>query len=287
MRTRARARHARAMRLLPAPLHAPLSPPAASLAQYVVTRWYRAPELLCESEIYGSPVDVWAVGCVLAELLSRRILFKGNSTREQLQLIIEKLGVPGPDDMTGITSPAVIDTIRRMGAGATHQPLSEQFPGASPLALDLLARLLTFDQIKRCTVDEALSHPYLWEMHSRACEPVSDEPFDWAFERDFPDEMPQAVLQHHIFAEIQALRASTSHLVAQQAAAATAAAAAEAAQAADAAAAAAAAAQAAQAQVAAAAPAPAAVVVAAAADRGGGGVSSQQPASAMEEVGKS
>ena len=123
------------------------------LTEYVVTRWYRAPELLCEAEIYGSPVDVWSVGCIFAEILGRSIMFKGTSTHNQLLLIIEKIGVPSPEEMTGISNGIVIDTIRRMGDGKFVLPFAEQFPGASMLAIDLLSRMLTFDQIKRCTVD--------------------------------------------------------------------------------------------------------------------------------------
>lgn len=150
-----------------------LPPPCPSAHLTPHPRRAAAPELLCESEIYGSPVDVWAVGCIFAEILGRRIMFKGASTREQLQIIIDKLGVPPADEMTGITNRIVIDTIHKMGAGKVPTPFAEQFPGASPMAIDLLSRMLTFDQIKRCTVDEALSHPYLWELHSRAREPVS------------------------------------------------------------------------------------------------------------------
>lgn len=93
------------------PTHPPS--PAPSSRRYVVTRWYRAPELLCESDLYGTPVDVWAVGCIFAEILGRRPLFKGANTREQLDLIIAKLGTPGPDDLRGITSKPVLDLLRR------------------------------------------------------------------------------------------------------------------------------------------------------------------------------
>lgn len=72
------------------------------LTEYVVTRWYRAPELLCESDVYGTPVDLWAVGCIFAEILGRKPLFRGSSTREQLELIINKLGTPVGDDLRGV-----------------------------------------------------------------------------------------------------------------------------------------------------------------------------------------
>lgn len=56
-------------------------------------------------------------------------------------------------------------------------------------------------------MQEALNHPYLHELHSRAREPLCDTPFDWAFERDYPDEMPQALLQRHMFNEMLSFRA--------------------------------------------------------------------------------
>jgi len=57
------------------------------------------------------------------------------------------------------------------------------------------------------SLQEALSHPYLWELHSRAREPVCMRAFDWTFEKDYPDEMPQPLLQHHMYHEMLALRA--------------------------------------------------------------------------------
>ena len=69
------------------------------------------------------------------------------------------------------------------------------FPACPPDGLDLLARLLKFDQRTRITVDEALAHPYLSELHSRAGEPVAEMLFDWRYEESFPDEMPKQLMQ--------------------------------------------------------------------------------------------
>lgn len=84
------------------------------LTEYVVTRWYRAPELLCEADTYGTAVDVWSVGCIFAEILGRKPLFRGSSTSDQLRLVIEKLGSPTDDELTLIHGEDVLKQIRSM-----------------------------------------------------------------------------------------------------------------------------------------------------------------------------
>ena len=71
----------------------------ANLTEYVVTRWYRAPELLLSSKHYTSAIDMWSVGCIFAELLGRRPLFAGDDYLHQLQLVCEVLGTPTDEDM--------------------------------------------------------------------------------------------------------------------------------------------------------------------------------------------
>ena len=77
-----------------------------------MTRWYRAPELLCESDTYATGVDVWSVGCIFAEILGRKPLFRGSSTSDQLRLIIEKLGSPLPEELSAIHNESVLRQIR-------------------------------------------------------------------------------------------------------------------------------------------------------------------------------
>jgi mitogen-activated protein kinase 1/3 len=74
------------------------------MTEYVVTRWYRAPELLLSCDHYTAAIDVWSVGCILAELLGRRPLFPGKDYVDQLKLIIKTLGPPSEDDLTFINS---------------------------------------------------------------------------------------------------------------------------------------------------------------------------------------
>jgi len=70
-----------------------------AINDYIQTRWYRAPELLLNAVMYDQSVDMWSVGCILAEMIIGKILFKGNSTINQLSLIMELIGIPSPDDI--------------------------------------------------------------------------------------------------------------------------------------------------------------------------------------------
>mmetsp|Transcript_76577 Transcript_76577/g.155441 ORF Transcript_76577/g.155441 Transcript_76577/m.155441 type:complete len:403 (+) Transcript_76577:105-1313(+) len=174
------------------------------LTEYVVTRWYRAPELLCECETYGPAVDVWSTGCIMGEILARRPLFQGSSTRAQLELIIRLLGSPSDEVLEAVASPAAARIIRNMPK-YPRADFAAVFPGVNPQGLDLLSRMLVFDYRKRLSVDDALKHPYLEELHSRADEPTCST-FDFTFEKDYPDEMPRELLQKHMFSEMLTLQ---------------------------------------------------------------------------------
>ena len=70
----------------------------------VVTQYYRAPELLAGCKHYGPEIDMWAVGCVFAELLGRKVLFEGQKPSLQLEMITDLLGSPSLDDLRHVTS---------------------------------------------------------------------------------------------------------------------------------------------------------------------------------------
>lgn len=74
------------------------------MTEYVVTRWYRAPELLLSCDSYDEAIDVWAAGCILAELLGRRALFPGRDYMDQLKLIVRTLGNPDDESLRHISS---------------------------------------------------------------------------------------------------------------------------------------------------------------------------------------
>jgi serine/threonine protein kinase len=76
-----------------------ISSEVEGLTEYVVTRWYRAPELLCDNQIYGKAVDVWSMGCIFAEILLRRPFLQGRDYLHQLKLIIKLVGKPKEEDL--------------------------------------------------------------------------------------------------------------------------------------------------------------------------------------------
>ena len=123
-----------------------------TLTEYVVTRWYRAPELLTDSCHYGSAVDMWSVGCIFAEILTRKPLFQGRDYMHQLQVIIELLGTPTEQDLSFITNDSAKQTIKTFSRRRKRQ-FKKPFTGCNPVALDLLEKMLVFDPSRRCSID--------------------------------------------------------------------------------------------------------------------------------------
>ena len=143
------------------------------LSEYMGTRWYRAPECILGSQNYGTPVDMWGVGCVLAEAISGDVLFPGSSTMDQLRCIMQITGRPTGGDIESIGSP-----LAEIIMGDVEQPeplaLSELYPEASAESLDMIRMLLQFNPARRIRVTQALRHPYVVDFHN-----PEDEPDHW------------------------------------------------------------------------------------------------------------
>lgn len=88
------------------------------MTEYVVTRWYRAPELLLSCDKYTEAIDIWAVGCILAELLLRKPLYPGKDYLHQLKIIVEHLGMPKSEDLMFITNKRAREYIRGLNVTA-------------------------------------------------------------------------------------------------------------------------------------------------------------------------
>ncbi|XP_038706497.1 mitogen-activated protein kinase 3-like [Tripterygium wilfordii] len=151
------------------------------MTEYVVTRWYRAPELLLNSSEYTAAIDVWSAGCIFMELMNRKPLFPGKDHMHQMRLLTELLGTPTESDLEFVRNEEARNYIRQFNPHP-RQPLHKVFQHVNPLAIDLVDRMLTFDPTKRITVEEALAHPYLSRLHDVDDEPVCLEPFSFDFE---------------------------------------------------------------------------------------------------------
>ncbi|KAK6182669.1 cyclin-dependent kinase 6 [Patella vulgata] len=125
-----------------------------ALTSVVVTLWYRAPEVLLQGQ-YATPVDLWSCGCILAELYNRRPLLCGQSDVEQLKKIFELIGLPSDSDW-----PDSVSLPRESFKNKPPQPLGKYVPEIDPIGRDLLEKLLCFNQHRRISAREALSHRY-------------------------------------------------------------------------------------------------------------------------------
>ncbi|KAL1543889.1 Mitogen-activated protein kinase mmk1 [Salvia divinorum] len=151
------------------------------MTEYVVTRWYRAPELLLNSSDYTTAIDVWSVGCIFMELMDRKPLFPGRDHVHQLRLLMELIGTPSEAEL-GLLNENAKRYIRQLPP-YSRQSFTDKFPHVHPLAIDLIEKMLTFDPRQRLTVEGALEHPYLNSLHDISDEPVCATPFNFDFEQ--------------------------------------------------------------------------------------------------------
>ncbi|XP_020946988.1 mitogen-activated protein kinase 11 isoform X7 [Sus scrofa] len=147
---------------------------------YVATRWYRAPEIMLNWMHYNQTVDIWSVGCIMAELLQGKALFPGNDYIDQLKRIMEVVGTPSPEVLAKISSEHARAYIQSLPP-VPQKDLRSIFRGANPLAVDLLGRMLVLDSDQRVSAAEALSHAYFSQYHDPEDEPEA-EPYDESIE---------------------------------------------------------------------------------------------------------
>ncbi|XP_057596962.1 mitogen-activated protein kinase 11 isoform X2 [Hippopotamus amphibius kiboko] len=147
---------------------------------YVATRWYRAPEITLNWMHYNQTVDIWSVGCIMAELLQGKALFPGNDYIDQLKRIMEVVGTPSPEVLAKISSEHARTYIQSLPP-MPQKDLRSIFHGANPLAVDLLGRMLVLDSEQRVSAAEALGHAYFSQYHDPEDEPEA-EPYDESVE---------------------------------------------------------------------------------------------------------
>nr|GMC52258.1 mitogen-activated protein kinase homolog NTF3 [Ipomoea batatas] len=171
------------------------------MTEYVVTRWYRAPELLLCCDRYGTSIDVWSVGCIFAELLGRKPIFPGTECLNQLKLIINILGSQREEDIEFIDNPKARNYIKALPYSPGTQ-FSLLYPQAHPMAIDLLQKMLVFDPTKRISVTEALHHPYMSPLYDPNHDPPAQVPINLDIDEDMGEDMIRdmmwtEIIQYH------------------------------------------------------------------------------------------
>ncbi|XP_030823080.1 cyclin-dependent kinase 2 isoform X2 [Camarhynchus parvulus] len=131
--------------------------PVRTYTHEVVTLWYRAPEILLGCKYYSTAVDIWSLGCIFAEMITRRALFPGDSEIDQLFRIFRTLGTPDEAAWPGVSAlPDYKATFPRWA----RQDLAKVLPPLDDEGRKLLAQMLHYDPNKRISAKAALGHPF-------------------------------------------------------------------------------------------------------------------------------
>ena len=204
------------------------------LTGHVVTRWYRAPELILLEKEYGPPIDVWSVGCIFAELLGmmkesaptyldRRPLFPGKScfplspdknpkeeksgfpfsTNDQLAVIFEVIGSPNEEDKSFVTDSKAIEYLAAFPK-RDRVDLATIYPGAGEEAIDLLHKILVFNPYFRVSLDDCLEHPFFKKLRKPEKEMTAETPIQFDWEKEHLD---RAKLRQYFVEEIMHMKA--------------------------------------------------------------------------------
>uniref|UniRef100_A0A1I7UEE7 mitogen-activated protein kinase n=1 Tax=Caenorhabditis tropicalis TaxID=1561998 RepID=A0A1I7UEE7_9PELO len=146
----------------------------SEMTGYVATRWYRAPEIMLNWMHYTQTVDIWSVGCILAELITGKTLFPGSDHIDQLTRIMSVTGTPDEEFLKKISSEEARNYIRNLPKMA-RRDFKRLFAQATPQAIDLLEKMLHLDPDRRPSAKEAMEHEYLQAYHDESDEPIAEE----------------------------------------------------------------------------------------------------------------
>ncbi|PXF49394.1 Cyclin-dependent kinase 1 [Gracilariopsis chorda] len=147
--------------------------PVRHYTHEVVTLWYRAPEILLGARKYSTPVDIWSIGCIFAEMVMKTPLFPGDSEIDQLHKIFNALGTPTPEMWSDVTS---LPEYSRHFPKWHRRHIAETVRNLDRYGVDLLARMLAYDPRERISAAEALSHYYFDDLDRQTFKPLDGSP---------------------------------------------------------------------------------------------------------------
>lgn len=176
--------------------------PLDTLTSYVATRWYRAPELIFGSSLYDGSVDVWAIGCIMGEMIRGKPMFPSNSTLEQLEKVLELTGLPS--DLSHLKSESAKDLLTQLEGtkrkGAKIRDVADMLGFCSTNEeIDFVSKCLEFHPSKRATMEQLLNHPYFTPIRNIEFELVAPKyiriPLDDEGIKRSVDEYKEAIFQ--------------------------------------------------------------------------------------------
>jgi|Transcript_78805 serine/threonine protein kinase len=169
-----------------------------TLTDYVVTRWYRAPEVVLLASEYTKSIDIWSVGCILCELIGRKPIFTGKDHLDQIKKIISVIGTPTEEDLEWLPARSPARNFIKKVPPCTKQPWSTIYPKATKAGIEAIEKMLTFNPTKRVDVRNTLTLPYYETLHMPDDEPEAECPVDWAFDKFTPT---KRLLQNYVYTE--------------------------------------------------------------------------------------
>ncbi|XP_071399486.1 mitogen-activated protein kinase 12b isoform X2 [Centroberyx affinis] len=175
----------------------------AEMTGYVVTRWYRAPEVILNWMHYTQTVDIWSVGCIMAEMLLGKPLFKGNDHLDQLKEIMKITGTPTADFVVKLQSQDAKNYIRSLPK-VPKKDLHSIFSKASSNAVCVLENMLLLDPERRVSASDALALPFFSDFRD-AEEETEALPYDHSMDNT---DLPLDQWKRHTFTEILTFRPS-------------------------------------------------------------------------------
>ena len=130
----------------------------------VVTLWYRAPEVLLGAPEYSTPIDIWSLGCIFFEIVTKKALIMGETETEQINRMFRILGTPTESDWPGIGGFKKYDeqTVPNLKKESLKDIFSNLY--LDEVGIDLLERMLIYNPTERITAKSALEHPFFYDL---------------------------------------------------------------------------------------------------------------------------
>ncbi|XP_076008602.1 mitogen-activated protein kinase 12b isoform X1 [Genypterus blacodes] len=173
----------------------------AEMTGYVVTRWYRAPEVILNWMHYTQAVDLWSAGCIMAEMLLGKPLFKGSDHLDQLREIMKITGTPTADFVVKLQSQDAKNYIRSIPK-VPKKDLHSIISKASSNSVSVLEKMLLLDPERRVSASEALALPFFADFRD-AEEETEAQPYDQTMDNT---DLSLDQWKRHTFTEILTFR---------------------------------------------------------------------------------